>query len=63
MSQPTMKSWKTTLAGTFAAIFAYLAKDASMSPALHQIFEVLGMVSIAAVGFFAQDNASAPVVK
>jgi hypothetical protein len=51
-----MKSWKTTLAGAIAALAAYLAKDASLSPAAHSIAEVVGYIATASIGFFARDN-------
>jgi hemoglobin-like flavoprotein len=55
-----MKSWKTTLAGAIAALAAYLAKDASLSPVAHQIAEVIASLAIMAVGFFAKDDGAAP---
>jgi hypothetical protein len=51
-----MKSYKTTLAGVIAAIATYLAKDASISPSVQQIAEIVGVAATASLGFFARDN-------
>lgn len=51
-----MKSWKTTLCGCIAGAAAYLAKDASLSPVVHQIAEVVACVALAAMGTFSRDN-------
>lgn len=51
-----MKSYKTTIAGAVAALCAFLVKDESLSPVVHNVAEIVGYLATAAIGFFARDN-------